>query len=253
MVVDLSWPLSVLLISLRLAALLIMTPILSAIAMPMNTRFLLVLILAALLGAAFPQAQLAEHASWAGLLGSAVRELILGLAMGLGIMVVFAAFSLAGRLLDVQMGFGLGQIFDPVMRTQIPVLSMLFGLLAMASFFAAEGHHAVLRGLAWSLERYPTGQGLVGPDALAGLIRESGGIFSLGLALVAPVVLVLLLLESGLGLLSRSLPQSNMFMLGIPIRVLSGLAALALWLAMANPVVAGIFRGMLRAWEGLFA
>lgn len=249
---DISWPITVLLLTLRLGAMFLMTPIIYAMAMPASMRAMLILVLAVLLTAGFPDARVAADMGLAGLMIAAFNELTIGAALGLGIMVAFATFTVAGRLLDIQIGFGLGQSFDPVTRSQVPVLTTLFNMIALLVFFAVNGHHALLRGFAFILANFPVGRGALRPEAATEMIKHTASMFSLGFALVAPVVICLLLVEAGLGMLSRSLPQINMFLFGIPIKIVVGLIALALWMGSSLSVISRIYAGIFQFWEGLF-
>ena len=77
--------------------------------------------------------------------------------------------------------------------------------------------------------------------------------FALGFALAAPIVACLLLVELGLGVLSRNLPQMNVFALGLPIKVLTGLTALSLWATLGAGIVARIYSSIFQGWKVWFA
>jgi flagellar biosynthetic protein FliR len=169
--------------------------------------------------------------------------------MALGAHLGFAAFGIGARLIDVQIGYGMAQVFDPSTRQRMPVLSAAFSVLAPALFVAADGHHVVLRALGHSLERHPV-MGTWPLEAAAGvLLRQMQDMFVLGLAMVAPVVFCLALVELGLGVLARNLPQMNVFLVGIPVKVLSGMAALTAWMAAASVPMTRAFDAIFHGWE----
>nr|WP_237022477.1 flagellar biosynthetic protein FliR [Herbaspirillum frisingense] len=78
------------------------------------------------------------------------------------------------------------------------------------------------------------------------------GLFSLGFALAAPVVFCILLVEVGLGVLARNLPQMNMFTMGVPVKVIVGLSALSLWMMGAGDAMSRVYLSIFKAWEGFF-
>lgn len=252
--IDAAWLLAVLLLSLRLSAVFLATPILAAASVPVPVRVLFVLALAASLTAALPQARApGVRLDGAGvLLAAAATELALGATLSLGVSLAFAAFSVAGRLVDVQIGFGLGQVIDPVSSAHQPILTSAFGQVGVVVFFLADGHHALLRGLAYSLERFPLGAGWSIGSALAPVLAQVAALFGLGFALAAPVAFSILLLEMALGAIARSLPQVNMLVMGIPAKVVVGLLALALWSRGMGAVMARVYGGMYRTWDALF-
>lgn len=241
---------SVMLVSVRLAAVFLMTPILYGITMPAVVRAMLVLGLSVALaaGLAARPAPLPAGELAAAMLGEAA----LGALLALGILLAFAVFSMAGRLLDVQIGFGMPQVLDPVTHRQLPVLNTLFDQIAVVLFFITNGHHALLRGLAYSLERFPVGQPWPLEAALPLVLRQVSGMFTLGIALAAPVVFCILLTEIALGILSRSMPQMNMFAMGIPVKIVVGLAALGWWQGGIGAAMSRVYASIYAGWDALF-
>ena len=98
-------------------------------------------------------------------------------------------------------------------------------------------------------ERFPVGAAGSPVTAVDAVVREGAALFTLGFALVAPIVLGLLLVECVLGVIARNLPQMNVFVLGIPIKVLSGIAALAAWMVAATSPMTRVFDSIYRGWE----
>ena len=247
-----NWLTTTLLLATRLGALLLMTPPIGVKAIPATVRVAVVFALAALLAGSLPADHLSHVDGIGALLGAAAGELALGTTMALGISFAFAAFAAGARLLDVQIGFGIGQVFDPVTQQQLPVLSGVVALLSAVLFFVSDAHHAMLRGIAASIERFPPGTGWPLDAALGPVVQQAAGMFSLGFAIVAPVVFCLALIDLGLGVLARNLPQMNMFVLGVPLKVVAGLAALSSWIAASAPVVRRINASIFVGWEAMF-
>lgn len=250
------YALAVFLLSLRLATVLALTPLLQSASVPAIVRVLTVVGLAAVLAMAIPAAaapgrQLLQDTG--ALIDAALRELALGVTLALGIQAAFAAFTLAGRLLDVQIGFGMGQVIDPATRQQIPILTSAFNQAAVVVFFVIDGHHALLRALAFSLERFPLGQAWPLEAAAVPVFKQVGSLFALGFALAAPVVFCLLLTELVLGVVARNLPQMNMFVVALPAKVVVGLAALALWFGGIGDAMNRIYASIYSSWNAVFA
>lgn len=249
---DHAWVTRVLLLSARIAALFLLTPVLYAIPVPALVRVLLAVGLAAALALPFSGLPGGQAPLPGALLQSLLQELAIGATLGLGILMAFAGFALAGRLLDVQVGFGIAQVFDPLTRTQVPVLTSVFTLLGVLLFLLVDGHHALLRGIAFSLARFPLGQPWAVDAAAGPVLKQASALFTLGFALAAPIVLSLLLVEFALGVIARNLPQVNMFVLGIPVKIIAGLLALSLW-AVGLGVAAGRLYGEIyRTWTAMF-
>jgi flagellar biosynthetic protein FliR len=179
---------------------------------------------------------------------AALAELVTGLTLAFGVFAAFGAFSVAGKILDVQSGFGLGNVYDPVTRAGAPLFATLLNLAAVAVFFGMDAHHALLRGMAFSLREVAPGSGFHELDAEA-VIRQFGLMFSLGVALIIPVMLCLLLAETGLAVVSRVLPQMNVFVVGVPVKIVVGLAVFALTMGTLQPVMARVYASIFIYWE----
>jgi flagellar biosynthetic protein FliR len=240
------------LLALRVAAVLLMTPVFYAVPLPNMVRALLVVGLSVALAAGLPF-QPAVSMAWQDLLQTAIREVALGATLGLGILLAFGAFAVAGQLLDVQLGFGIAQIVDPVTKRPVPILTSAFGYLAVLMFFLINGHHALLRGIGYSLERFPIGTPWSVAGSVAPVMKQAAGLFSLGFAVAAPVVFCILLVEFALGVVGRNLPQMNMFTMGIPVKIIAGLVALSLWFMGVGGVLTRTYASITSTWEGIFA
>ena len=252
-----AWIATALLLSLRLGATLALTPVLAAAAVPAIVRVLLILGLSAALSLGLPSAVATNSAFLmahpGALFQAAFTELALGATLGLGIHLAFAAFALAGRSLDIQIGFGLGQVIDPASNTQAPILTTLFNQMGLLVFFLVNGHHALLRGLAYSLERFPLGAPWSLEAAVGPVLKQVAGMFSLSFVLAAPVVFCILMADLGLGVLARNLPQINMLTMGIPVKIIVGLLALSLWVTGIGPVMARVYGSIYHTWDAFFA
>lgn len=250
---DQLWLATVALVALRLAPLFMAAPGLSGSGVPLRVRLLLVAALAICLvsgrglsGLAPPP--LAEGA----FLAAAVSEFLIGLAMLSGLLMAFAAFQLAGQVLDTQIGFGIANIFDPVTRSQSPLLGSALDMLAVVLFLGLDGHHMIIRGLARSLERVPLGTPLSMAN-LPVLAAQLSQTFAGALALAGPTLLAVLLVDVALAVMSRSMPQMNIFVLAMPIKIFLGLLVLGLSLGYLLPRVRNLFDSVWFGWERLWA
>lgn len=243
----------VFLLSLRIAAVFLLTPVLYAMSMPPSVRMLLVLSLSVAIALGLSPIRHADNLPYGELLVAALTELALGATLALGILFAFAAFDVAGRLLDIQIGFGIAQVFDPVSRRAVPILTSAFSTLAVLVFFLINGHHILLRGIAYSVERFPIGAPWSISQTAIPILKQVSGLLSLGFALAAPVVLCIMLVELSLGAVARNLPQLNMFSLGIPIKIVVGLVAMSLWFAGIGGVMTRAYSSIYSAWDSVFA
>jgi len=245
---DFSWSMAVYLVSLRLSVLLMFSPIFSSLSKLISVRALLTISLAALLVSGLGARPVAVPVTMGTVILASLAELWVGVTLAFGVFAAFGAFSIAGKIVDIQSGLGIGGVFDPVTRTGAPLFATMLNLLAVAVFFAMDGHHALLRGIAFSLQQIPPGMGFSTP-AHEAVIRQFGLMFSLGVALMAPAMFFLFLVEVALALVSRVLPQMNVFAVGIPVKIVMSMAMLALMMHSLGQVMGRVYASIFTYWE----
>lgn len=244
---------AVILLSIRIAGVFVLTPVFYAMPIPTTVRVLLLLSLSFIVALGFAPAAGGQVADNAAMFTSALAELALGATLGLGVLLAFAAVDIAGRLLDVQIGFGIAQVFDPVTRRQVPVLTSAFNTFAVLLFFLLAGHHALLRGIAFSVERFPVAAHWSVAYGLPAMFKQVSALFTLGFALAAPVVFCLFMVEMALGVVARNLPQMNMFAIGIPVKIVVGLVTLSLWFTGIGGVMTRVYREIYTTWDSMLS
>jgi flagellar biosynthetic protein FliR len=247
---DIAPVIATLLLSLRIGIPMFMTGVLGGGSVPAMVRVLALIGLAFGLQLGLQPSLPPSAASPGGLAAALCSEALIGALLGFGITSAFAAFLVGGRLLDLQMGFGVATLFDPASRTQTPLLGLLLETCAFAAFLASNGHHLLLRALAASLRTAPLG---ILPAQLAPLaaLHQFGLMFSLGLVVVGPAVVCVFLVDIGMSVLSRVLPQANVFLLSIPVKVLAGLSALAVAMPFLAPAMGRVFASILQYWDAV--
>lgn len=231
----LPWAGSVLLASVRLTLGLAMTPLFSAFGVPMVSRLILVLVFASLAVSGAPQPAAGLVSLDGGFLSSLMSEMAIGLLMAVGVHTAFAAFAVAGRLIDAQMGFTLGAVLDPVSQGHAAVMASGLNLLAVVLFFVTDVHHLLLAGFFRTFELLPLGQALSVGGWLP-MAQGAGMMFVLGFAMASPVVVALLLTDVVVGVVSRNMPQMNVLFLSIPLKVLLGIAVMVVSVRLLGPV-----------------
>jgi flagellar biosynthetic protein FliR len=176
------------------------------------------------------------------LIGPIVCEMLIGAVLGLGVHTVLGALALAGRLLDVQIGFAIGSVFDPVSGSSANVLGAIATLLGVTVFVTTNGHLALAQLVGGSIEVLPLGELPELADPLRPVLA-AGSMFALGLALAAPVSMSLLLTDVALGVMSRNMPQINVMILAMPVKVVVGYLVLAYSVIGWGPLLQQGFRG----------
>ncbi len=247
--IDPAWAVAVLLLWARLGALLTVSPLAQAVKAPAVFWVLFTLALAGTLCAALGL-RVAVPAGFGGLSLLVLGEVALGTLLGLSLHAAFAALAMAGRLLDLQMGFGMATVLDPVTRANVPVMGVALTMVGMAVFFGVDGHHALMRGIVQVTQWVPPGGLWRMPDPTA-LARAMGTMFSMTVVIVAPSLFMLLLTEVVLDFTSRVLPQMNVLFIGMPVKALVGLSTLAIAAPGLAPTFRRLYAGVFDFWQGV--
>jgi flagellar biosynthesis protein FliR len=254
---DPAWVVRAILISTRVGAMLLLTPVFSASSIPVTIRMLAIIGLGssfASFAASTATADLSLALDHPGeLIWMFASEVALGVTLGVAIHLAFSAFSIAGKVLDIQIGFGLAQVLDPLSNSQLPILTTLFNQTGVVLFFVVDGHHALMRAIAYSLERFPPGRAWPIEQGYGPIAGQVAGLLGLAFALMAPVVLCIFLVDLSLGMLARNLPQINMLTLGISIKIVAGLIALSLWTAGSGAMMTRIYSSIYVTWTEILA
>ena len=183
---------------------------------------------------AMPPVQFGTATAWMLLL----QQLLVGGAIGLAMTLILSAVQLAGGVVGLQMGMGFATLFDPVQGVQVTSLSSFLNMITLLLFLALNGHLVLLAVIARSFSLLPVAPnlGLVA-QTWHTLAQAGTAIFSLGLALSAPVLGVLLIANLGLGVLTKLAPQLNLFAIGFPMFFILGFLSLYLVMPVMQNVV----------------
>ena len=235
----------------RILALLAAAPPFNNAGLTTRVRLVLGLAIAMAVSPALPAMPAIEPASGLGLLILA-QQMIIGLAMGLALRLVFSAIDLAGMMISTQMGLGFATAYDPQTASQTPVVSELIGMLALLVFLSIDGHLMVLSTLVQSFTFLPVKLLAISEASWLNIASAGGIIFSAGVMLALPAVTALLITNVALGVLGRVAPQLNLIVIGFPVTILLGFIALYVGMSYLAAPLQQLFEHGLRSMLGFF-
>lgn len=212
---------------LRIGAALMTVPVFSSRQISTRIRVLLALLLSLVMAPllpAMPVIPLWSGAWWLTLF----QQLAIGVLIGFLLQLVFEAVTLAAELMSAAAGLGFAQLADPLRGAVVPVLAQLLTLFTTLTFLAMGGHLLLFEYLARSFTWMPVGSNSLGLQELGGVLQASTRLFVGGLSLALPVLMGLLLINFGLGVVSRAAPSLNLFAVGFPLTLLAVLLLLQL-------------------------
>lgn len=219
-IAGLLWPLS------RILGLMATAPLFNNRTIPARVKVGLGVLLALIVAPAVPALPETDPMSLTGLLILA-QQMIIGLAMGMAMRIVFAAIEMAGEIIGMTMGLGFATFYDPQSAAHSSAISQFLSLVMLMFYLAANFHLMLVSALVDSFTTMPVGAGVF-DASLEQLVSWGGRIFSAGVQLSLPIVAALLINNVALGVLTRAAPQLNIFGIGFPIAIGVGFIMIAL-------------------------
>ncbi|MEK7423110.1 MAG: flagellar biosynthetic protein FliR [Actinomycetota bacterium] len=193
-----------------------------------------------------------DDLSTGSLVGALFTQMLAGFALGFFVFVILSAVQSAGELIDLQVGFSLGGIIDPMSGNMSAPIGRLHQLLGLAVLFAINGHVIVARAFIRSVEVAPLGQmdsGNIAP-LLAKLVAV---LLSASIEIALPVLTALFLTEVALGFLGKAAPQLNILVIGFAVKSMVAFALLGATLVLLPEAVESLLVRSLRAALGVFS
>lgn len=173
-----------------------------------------------------------------------MKEFVVGITIGFIAYLVFTAIYIAGEVVDMQIGFGIVNVIDPMSNIQVPITSNLYFIISMLVLLALNGHHMLIKALYDSFNTVPLGAAIFDASLSDLIMGVFTNIFFIGFKIAAPVVAAALITDVALGTISRMVPQLNIFVIGMPLKILVGLAIILVTLPMFIFVLDSIFQLM---------
>lgn len=205
----------------RIGSMLVAAPVFGAGTVPVTVRLALSLVLAWTLQPFLPAVPAIDPLSVEGGLVTASQVLI-GVAMGFILQMVFGAMVLAGQAVALSMGLGFATLVDAQNGTQVPVVSQLYVILATLLFLTFNGQLLFLDMLVRSFHLLPVGPLMLSNNALWDIVRWGSTMYAAAILVALPAVASLLLVNIAFGVITRAAPQLNIFAVGFPLTLMLG-------------------------------
>ena len=235
----------------RVSGVMVAAPVFSQKGVPVPLRVLLSVLLSVIL-TGFAQGPLPPHAAHpVGFVLAVSVEVLTGLLMGYAGRFVVWAVDVAGEVIGFQMSLSMAQAYDPVSGSSANPLGRVVTWLFLLVFVLLDGPQSLVVGLARSFVAVPLG----GADLAAGgplLLSWTGGFFSTAIRLAMPFMVALFLVDVGLGVFARVVPQADLFSISLPLKLLAGLAIAVAFVASFVPLAPSLVDGAFGALDALF-
>lgn len=230
---------------LRLLPIFVVAPVVGLRNVPVLVRLVFTLSLAFILGLVLPDSPGSLTQLEPAVM---VSEFVLGVALALVFHLVAGVLHFYGQLVDAQVGFAAASMFDPSLKQSTGIFATLVGLCVGATFFLADMHYMLLSAFKMLYVHVPIGSTF---ELQAGWYSMVGKIFLFGFVVASPVILLVLLFDTALAYLSRSLPQVQIYFVGLPIKILLGILAMSWYIKTLLQPLLELFIQGLYSWDGV--
>lgn len=180
---------------------------------------------------------------------SILKEILVGVAIGYITLLFFSGIEMAGSFVDFQVGFSMAMAYDPSLGVNVSYYGRVYYWIAMMIFFLTNMHHAVIRTVVRSFQYIPINQMEFSYLGVDGIVELFGYVFEIALNLAFPMIVVALMAEITLALLSRTVPQINVLILGMPLKILLSIGFIFFFLPFLFDGIGDVFSEMVTALE----
>jgi flagellar biosynthetic protein FliR len=230
----------------RVGTMIMLLPGLGELSVPVRIRLTVALVLSAILLPLHRSAYALDLRELAPVLLMLGQELLIGLVLGLTARLTIAALQIAGSVVSQQLGLGFVTAIDPTQGQQNAIVANFLTVLGITLIFATDLHHLAIAALDDSYRLFAPGAVLPVGDIAALVTRTTASAFRIGVQLSAPFLVFGLLFNIGLGVLSRLMPQMQVFFVGLPLSILIGFLILFLVVGAMMSVFLDYLEGTLR-------
>jgi len=212
---------TVIFVMMRMMGMVLFNPLVGRNNIPIVYRIGLVMILTFLVFEYVPVGQV-YYQTVVGTVTALLLELLVGYFLGYLVYCILTVFSVGGELIDMQLGLSMAQMYDSSSNVNMSLVGTIYNLLFMLCFFAVDGHLTLIQLMIQSYTVVPVGQVVLNSQLAIYCVEFFGAILTLAVKLAIPVVSIQLITEVAVGILMKAIPQINVFVLNIQLKLIIG-------------------------------
>jgi flagellar biosynthetic protein FliR len=235
----------VLFITLRIASAFVSSPFYSHASIPGQVKAILALTIAYMTFLTLPDKTLHFEITLWMIFTYGVKEVVVGLIIGYSLSIIFYGISFAGSIMGIEMGLSMAEVFNPTEGTSNNVIGDIIYFAALMIFLMIDGHHYLIRGLIYSFRIVPLGHLNYSETFLNLLIRYSGAVFVIAVKIASPLMVTFFLVNIASGIITRIIPQMQVFFVTQPLMLALGFFMLISVL----PIYVFVIKNLLKGYE----
>lgn len=174
-----------------------------------------------------------------------IKEILIGMIIGFSLNFIFYGINFAGSLIGFDLGLSMAAVFDPNSEIESNIIGRILFFASLLIFILINGHHYIVRAVSLSYQLIPIGELKFTDSLLTLMIKLSAGVFAIAIKIAAPILVSFFLLYIGMGIMSRMIPQMQIFFVVQPLQIGLGIFLLVVFL----PVLFFVIKGLLGSLE----
>lgn len=182
-----------------------------------------------------------------------VKEILVGVLIGLIGYILLSAVQIAGGFIDFQMGFAIANVIDPQTGAQSPLTGQYFYIIALLFLLSVNGHHLLIDGIFNSYQLIPINEFVPFHDGnIANFVIDVfNKMFIIAFQMAIPIVGCLFLVDVALGIIARAVPQLNVFVVGLPVKIFVSFVVIFFFLSLYVIIVKNLFASIFEVMHGM--
>ena len=235
----------------RLSGIMLVAPFLSAGYIPLHIRVVFTLFATLALTQALPLGNIPLEPSMGSITVLLFFEMLFGVVVGFSALCIFAGLQMAGQIIAFKMGFAMINLIDPQTRVNMPIFSFILNYIGILLFLIINGHHFFFLAVSESFTNIPVGGFVFNGPLLNQIVGFTAAIFVIGVKIAGPLIVVVIIVDVVVGVIGRTAPQLHVMVIGMPLKILAGLALLSVSLYFLPRFLESLFLPLSRVIQAL--
>ena len=235
----------------RLSGIMLVAPFLSAGYIPLHIRAVFTLFATLALTQALPLGNIPLEPSMGSITVLLFFEMLFGVVVGFSALCIFAGLQMAGQIIAFKMGFAMINLIDPQTHVNMPIFSFILNYIGILLFLLINGHHFFFLAVSESFINIPVGGFVFNGPLLNQIVGFTAAIFVIGVKIAGPLIVVVIIVDVVVGVIGRTAPQLHVMVIGMPLKILAGLALLSISLYFLPRFLESLFLPLSRVIQAL--
>ena len=237
----------------RLSGIMLVAPFFTGGYMPVHIRAVFTLFAALALTAALPLGNIPSEPGLGSIAVLLLFEILFGIVIGFAALCIFAGVQFGGQIIAFNIGFSMINLIDPQTQVNMPIFSFILNYVALLLFILINGHHFFLLAVHESFTTLPVGGFVLDGPLVNRIVDFTASIFSIGIKIAGPIIVVIVVVDVIVGIVGRTAPQLHVLVIGMPLKIIVGLAVLSVSLYFMPRFFESLFLSLSRTINALTA